>query len=448
MRINKKLKWLGLMAVMLLALTACGEQEAEGNQEGSDTEGEVTTIRFHAQEVTYSRDMMEPVITAFEEQHPDIRIQFEAMTEPSAEEVHRKIDLLSATGEPLDVFLLADQRNYAQRVANGMAAPLNEYIEAEGLDYTEEYKTDTAIDGIYYGLPANFSQWFVIMNKERLDEAGLEVPTIEWTWDDYLDYAAQLTQGEGSSKHYGTYFHNWPDYFLLGLWNQAENNDLVLPDYTVNVQHPGVRKSLEIRLQGEEEGSAVPYADSIAQNMDYRALYFNEQVSMIPVGSWMIGEVGGTDRYDASFETIFAPIPRNNESDPAGQAMTSSNYLVLASTSEHKEEAYKFMRFMSTEGLNSMEQYMTSWTKEDTPKIIDAIVSKSKQPELVNTESLLYVLDNTKPVALPQAHAFQNELYQTYQEEAELLLLGEQTLEETLKKAEERLQVIVDANKE
>lgn len=458
----KKKSWILLFALIFVVATisACGGQGAgtdsttsndsgdETADSGDNADAEEVTIRFHAQEVTFSDEMMEPVIAAFEEENPGIKVQYEAMTEPSTDEVHKKIDLLAASGEPLDVFLLADQRTYAQRIANGMLEPLNDFIESEGFDFAEEYKTDTSVDGTYYGLPGTFNQWFVIINKNHLEEAGLEVPTIEWTWDDYLTYASKMTEGEGSSKRYGTYFHTWPDYFLLGLWNQAEDNDLVLPDYTVNIDHPGVKKSLELRVQAEEDGSAVPYEDSIAQNMDYRSLYFNEQISMMPIGSWMIGEVGGTDQYEANFETVFAPMPRNNESDPAGQAMTSSNYLVMASTSEHKEEAYQFMRFMSTEGLEMMSEYTTSWAKEDTEQILDAIIAESGNPDMVDKESLLYVLDNTKPVTLPPAHAFQAEVYQVYQDEVELLLLGQQNMEETLKNAEQKLQDLVEANKE
>jgi len=35
------------------------------------------------------------------------------------------------------------------------------------------------------------------------DEAGLEYPAVDWTTDDFLDYAVQLTQGEGEMQQYG-----------------------------------------------------------------------------------------------------------------------------------------------------------------------------------------------------------------------------------------------------
>ncbi len=103
---------------------------------------------------------------------------------------------------------------------------------------------------------------------------------------------------------------------------------------------------------------------------------------------------------------------------------------------------------MSTEGLEMMSAYTTSWAQENTPEILESIISKSTSPELVNQDSLLYVLDNTVAVELPPSHAFQAEIYQAYQDEAELLLLGQQSLEDTLDNAAQKIQAIVDANRD
>ncbi len=39
-----------------------------------------------------------------------------------------------------------------------------------------------------------------MINKDHLDEAGLEVPPLDWTWEDYREYSKALTQGEGKDK--------------------------------------------------------------------------------------------------------------------------------------------------------------------------------------------------------------------------------------------------------
>jgi multiple sugar transport system substrate-binding protein len=456
----KKTTALMMSLVLAFGLAACGggngdksggnaPQASGGGDSGGSAQNPVT-VRFHAQAVSFSKEMMDPVIAKFEEKYPGIKVEFVPMTEPTADEVLKKIDLLAASGEPLDVILIHDERSYAQRAANGMLEPLNKYIEQEGFKFTDEYKTDTQINGTYYALPGTFNQWFVIINKKHLDEEGLPVPTVDWTWDDYMEYAKKMTKGEGASKRYGTYWHTWPDFLLLALWNQPKENknDLVLPDYTVNLDHPGVRKSIEIRYRTEVvDKSAVPYADVISQQMTYRPLYFGEKFSMMPIGSWMIKEVGGSDQFPATFKTVFAPIPRNSKSDPTGVAMSSSNYVAMASTSKNKDAAYKFMRYFTTEGLMEMQQYTTSWKKEDTPKLVDALISTSKNPEMVDKESLLYVLNNTKPTTLPTPHPFQSEVYKMYQEEVEKVLLGQQDIDKAIAQAKERITKLVESNK-
>lgn len=448
-----KKQWTVMTTIMLAAgaLAACGsdsdEKKPAASGGGDDAKPNVT-VRFHAQNATFDKTMMAPVIAKFEEKNPGVKIDFVGMTEPTSDEVTKKIDLLAASGEPLDVILLADARSYSQRAANGMLEPLDKFIQKEGFKFEDEYKTDTKWNGSYYALPGTFNQWFVIMNKNHLDEAGLKVPTVEWTWDDYLDYAKKLTKGEGASKRYGTYYHSWADYFLLGMWNQPGKNDIVWTDGSLNMDHPGVRKSLEIRQRSEiTDKSAIPYADAISQKIAYRPIYFNQSVSMMAIGSWMIGEVGGTDQFPSTFKTVFAPMPRNSQSDPAGHAMSSSNYLAIASTSKQKEAAYQFLRFFSTEGLTMMQKYTTSWKKEDTSKLLDAIIGATKTPQNVDKESLLYVLNNTKPVTLPPALPYQAEVYKLYQEEVEKMLLGQQDIAASIAGAKTKLQKLVDANK-
>ncbi|SHE12633.1 Putative ABC transporter substrate-binding protein yesO [Chlamydia abortus] len=435
------------LLVVSLILSACTKKDAApgANEDGKPQQ---VTIKFHAQEVTFTKEMMQPVIEQFEKLNPGIKVDYVPMTEPTNDEIMKKIDLYSASGETLDVFLIADERSYAQRAANGMLEPLNTFIEQEGFNYEEEYKTNTGINGKYYGLPGTFSTWFVMLNEDHLKEANLAVPTIDWTWDDFMDYAKQMTAGEGADKRYGTYHHTWTDYYTLGLWHQPKNNDIILPDLTINLDDPGVRKSIEIRQQTEMvDKSAVPLVDVISQKMSYRPLYFNGKASMIVIGSWMIGEAGGTDQYEANHKTIFAPIPKNNPEDEGGYAVSSSNYLVVSSTSKHKEESYKFARYLSTEGLSSMEKYLTSWKKEDTGKLLEAIINQTKKPEMVDKESLLYVLDHAKMTSLPSAHPFQAEVYKAYQDEVDLVLLGQQDIDQAIANAKDKIQKIINANK-
>lgn len=448
----KKKKWAPLaslaLAVSLMAgCSSPASEPAETPASGSPKTADAVTIKFYADGISFKKEDLDPVIAKFQEKNPGILVEFIPLNEASAADNVKKIDLLSASGEQLDAILLPDDRSYAQRAANGLLEPLNELIEKEGLNYNDEYKVDTSIDGKYYGLPGTFRQYFVMMNKDHLDEAGLEIPK-EWTWDEYLEYAKKMTKGEGPTKRYGTYFHNWIDYFLLGLWNQPDKNDLVLADHTVNIDHPGVRKSMEIRVLAEHvDKSATPYADIISQKLSYRPLYFNQQASMMPIGSWMIGEAGGGEEFTANFKTVFAPMPKNNKEDPSGYSFMNANFVGVVSTSKYKEESYKFLRFFTTEGIPMMNKYLSSWKKENTESAIDQLINASKNPEMVDKESLLYTLNNSKSITRQIPVAYTEEVNKAFTTEFELLLLGRQDIDKSLESASKKIKDIVEANK-
>ncbi|WP_235918228.1 ABC transporter substrate-binding protein [Paenibacillus lutrae] len=446
MSMKRWFSFTGLVLAISLA-AGCSPAPEDGSSSQGNTPGGQVKIKFHADGISFKKEDLEPVIAKFQEKNPGILVEFIPLNEANAADNVKKIDLLSASGEQLDAVLLPDDRSYAQRSANGLLEPLNDLMKKEGIKFDDEYKVDTSIDGNYYGLPGTFRQYFVIMNKNHLDEANLPVPK-DWTWDEYLDYAKKMTKGEGATKRYGTYFHNWIDYFLLGLWNQPEKNDLVLADHTVNIDHPGIKKSMEIRAQAEHvDKSATPYVDIISQKLTYRPLYFNQQASMMPTGSWMIGEVGGGKEFTANFKTVFAPMPKNKKEDPNGYSFMNANFVGVVSTSKHKEESYKFLRFFTTEGIPMMKKYLSSWKKEDTASAIDLMINASKNPEMVDKESLLYTLENSKSITRQIPVAYTEEVNKAYSSEFELMLLGKQNIEKALANTSKKVKEIVAANK-
>ena len=66
---------------------------------------------------------------------------------------------------------------------------LNEFYEQESLVPEDEYFVNAKLEDKYYGMQYTKSTNYVMLNKDALDEAGLEVPKFGWTWDDYRDYS-------------------------------------------------------------------------------------------------------------------------------------------------------------------------------------------------------------------------------------------------------------------
>ncbi|MFA9558246.1 ABC transporter substrate-binding protein [Evansella sp. AB-rgal1] len=413
------------------------------NNNENEPDPDPVTIRLHHW-YNEEQDNWHEVIAAFEEEFPHIKVESVTPENNNADETMQQIDLAAASGDQLDVIMVNSPQGYSQRVAQGMFAPLDEYINTAGITYDNDYRVDTKIDGHYYALPGKFNMNFVMINEDALNEAGLEIPK-DWTWDEYMDYAAALTKGEGQNKQYGTFFHTWNDYIRLAVFNQPENSSFVKDDgVTSNVDSPLFRQSLEIRERGHEEGSATPYADTISMSLNYRPEYFSGRAAMIMTGSWMIAEAGGRPDEESEFTTAFAPYPKANDGDdiytPAG-----ADFLTVYSGSDYKEEAFEFIRWYTTEGIVMQGKYLPDYLGADMDVVLENLL-ESTYGDKVNVDSLIHVLDVTLAQNLHIPVPFFNEVATAYQNEVEKFLLDEQDLDTTLEKAHEGVQKVIDEN--
>ncbi|MBD8068651.1 ABC transporter substrate-binding protein [Bacillus sp. PS06] len=441
--------------ILLGSLAACsgdGGNTTTGTSGGSDngSSEETVTIKFHTHGNEASYNWAE-TIAAFEEEYPKINVDLVILSEKGdTQESLQKLDLAAASGEQLDVLMFSDPASYAQRVALGMVAPIDEFIEKDGYVLTEEYKVDTKLNDSYYALPGKFNPWYVLLNKDHLDAAGLEVPT-EWTWDDFMDYAKQLT----TDDHYGTFFHGpqgggWMEFMKLALASEEDNTEFVKADGTSNIDSPLFRKTLEMRVQMEKvDKSAVPYTDIISQKLHYRNQFFAQDASTILIGSWMNTELGGTDQFPLDFNVAVAPYPTNEAGAP-GYTPVTTDFMAVAANSDLKEEAYTFIRWYTTEGQIVQGKNVPSWngvSEDDLGTIIDGILAGTVSPEKVDKDSLLRVLKSAQSSKIIPPVEYQSEIYKVINDEYEKLILGDQDVDATVNSTQERVQEIIDNNK-
>ena len=434
--------------ILTLVMTACSSGDSEktsGNEDGK------VTIKFHTHgnEASYN---WKKTIAAFEEANPDINVDLVILSEKGdTQEAIKKLDLAAASGEQLDVLMFSDTASYAQRVSMGMVAPIDEFIEKDGYTVTEEYKVDTKIGDKYYALPGKFNPWYVLLNKDHLDEAGLEIPT-DWTWDEFQTYAKKLT----TADHYGTFFHgpqngSWLEFMKLALASEADNTEFIKEDGSSNIADPLFKKTLELRYQMEKiDKSAVPYTDIMSQKLHYRNQFFNQDASTVLIGSWMNTELGGTDQFPLEFNVAVAPYPKNSSDAEGGYTPVTTDFMAVANNSEHKEEAYKFIRWYTTEGQILQGKNIPSWnnvSNNQFGEIIDNILAETNNPEKVDKESLINVLSNAKSSKLVSPVSYQAEIYKVVNEEYEKLIFDEQDIDETIKVTNERVQELIESNK-
>src|SRR5690606_31558560 len=62
--------------------------------------------------------------------------------------------------------------------------------------YNESLLDAFSRDGAQYGVPTSFSNVVLFYNKDLFEEAGVDTPTNDWTWDDVRTAAEALTDQE------------------------------------------------------------------------------------------------------------------------------------------------------------------------------------------------------------------------------------------------------------
>lgn len=441
-----KLKWFGSLLsvfVLMIAVIGCSNDEKSSGKD-SKTEDGVVTLNF----VHWYNDEAgnwDKVVEAYEKENPGVKINSQPLVENlNSADYLKKLDLLASSGEQLDIVMFSNQTDFTKRVDAGLMAPLNSFIEEEGLNLEEEYKSFPGqIDGSYYALPGKSVTSLVLLNKDHLDAAGLPVPT-DWTWDEYEEYAKKLTVNEGANKRFGSYFRDSNDTLILKVLNKEKNTEIINRDGTSNIDDPMVKASLELRYRMEQEDkTAVPYAETLSQKLNYRQQFFTQAASMIPIGSWMVSEWG---EFTPDFTMAWAPFPKNNKDDKPF-TFIQGDVVGVAQNSEHKEEAYKFIRWFTTEGIVLQQKALPSWTGADLNDVIDNLVANTAKPEAVDKESLIFTLENAVAAEQAAPLTFMAEAYTKYKAEAELYFLGEQDIETTIEKAKQEIQAVIDANK-
>lgn len=465
-------KWkAGLMAGVIFAglLAGCGNANSNGgnvdpnSSTNTSTNTNTDTVKnddpVNLRLYTYGTEEAynwKVTLDAYNEVKPNVTVELVQLSEKGdTQEATKKLDLAAASNEQIDVLMFSDAASYAQRVSLGMAAKLDEFIDKDGYKVEEDYKVDTHLNGSVYALPGKFNPWYVLLNKDHLDEAGLTVPE-DWTWDEFADYAKQLTKGEGAQKRYGTYFHGpqnggWMEYLKLKLENQPQNSEFLKADGSSNLDDPNFKATLELRVKMEKEDqSSVPYSDMISQKLAYRNQFFNQSVSMLMIGSWMNTEIGGTDKVPLTFQVAVAPFPKNNPEDETGLTPVTTDYVAVSEMSKHKQEAYDFVRWYTTEGQIVQGKNIPAWNgveSDQVASIIDTILSGTKNPELVDKASLVDTLVKSKASQIIAPASYQAEVYKAINEEYEKLILGNQDVDTTVENSKKRVDEIIAANK-
>lgn len=329
-----------LTAVMVAStFTGCGGENETTEDKGTETkkEEQVTLSFLRAGTSENVQKVYEELIAAYEEENPNIKIEYEQVG--FGEELETKLNTMYASGMAPDI-VRAPISTIAERASRGQYANLDSYIE----DWEEKDNIiDTAYDvasyeGKKYGIAVNIDANFLFYRKDMFKEAGLDPEKAPETWDELLEYAEKLTVRDGDSvTRAGFAIPTSAGHSTFIPFARQNGADLV--DIEKDVPTFNDAKSIEALdylSKFSEENLLIPYINNKDDNpfdTGKAAMRYGD------INSYIALQEKGVDWLD---QVAFAPgIGKEKVSSFGG-----CQIMFMSEDGKHKEEAWKFMQYL------------------------------------------------------------------------------------------------------
>lgn len=425
------------------AATTGGESSTAAPE--STESGEPITLRFVSWQTNHDA-ANQKVAEEYKKLHPNVTVQFDYVGDMNSKDYLTKTDIMLMGGEAIDLLMTPGYAEYTVRASSGSYLPLDDFFAEEGVKAEDAYNVVVPVNGQTYGIPGEMKYNLVLINKDMLDEAGLPVPSLDWTWDGYRDYAQKLTTGSGADTKYGSYFHSWGNVNLWGITSGKKGSSYFNDDKTLTFGNPDFAKFLQYRYDLENtDKCSVPLADVKSLNMNYRDQFFNGNIAMLPMGTFMLSDIGN-EKYSPQFTTTFARQPLWDK-DGEHYNVAAGTMFSIAKTSEHPKEAYDFLRFWTTEGVNIKGMFISNAKDSDRMDSVNQIIKDFT--DKVDVDALQAIMQDPKWVDSYEAFTpeYQSEIDSILTEETDKYLLGSQSLDDTIAKLMERGNEVIEENK-
>ncbi len=194
------------LAMCAAMFSACGSNNAPAQTDGKTAENSSTEAKTEAKKIdlsmgwwgaegrhAYTQDLAKKYM----EEHEGLTITFQ----PNSWDGYWEKMATQAAGNNLPTIMQMDHAFINNYSTNGLLRDLTPYVE-EGLlhldNISPELLESGRVGGKLTGVVLSQSARAVIINKNALAEAGLEMPSPDWTWEDFEQLCLDYTKKTGN----------------------------------------------------------------------------------------------------------------------------------------------------------------------------------------------------------------------------------------------------------
>lgn len=283
---------------------------------------------------------IEKIVHQFEEKNPDISVEIELTP---YKQYFVKLNAAATGSVTPDVFWM-NMPNFNNYAKHGLLAPIDSYIENNNINVDQFVASSVSaysMNGKQYGIPRDIDSIAVWYNKKLFDQAGVSYPTNDWTWQDMEEkgialknklntniYPIMMNLTDGQE----TYFN-----FILQAGGDIVNKEKTKTDVggAAAIQaYKNVQKLMKENL--------LPTAQEISE-LSAGDVFQSGRAAMIYSGSWNALPFSNNKEINDHIGVVTMPKMVRK----AG--VSHSIAYVMSEKTKHKEEAARFLSFLSSD---------------------------------------------------------------------------------------------------
>ncbi len=425
------------LSVLLMAILSVGIIFASGQSEqdgATDSKNEVVTIKYAFWGNPDAIGVEQDIIEAFEASHPNIKVE---PVVSGYNDYNSKIMTMIAGGMAPDVMRI-DSYNFSDFTALNAVENLDPYIEKSNFDinvYPKAAIEEITVDGSVYALPWGTAPLYMLINLNAFEKAGIELPSYDWTMDDFFEIVEAFDGSNTGCYGYATECDQLSS-FLPFIW--ADGGNVLSDDLnTYTLDNPNAYTQLQ-RLSDQYKKGNLP-KDTITADADTLTRWFTNNTVAMRSGSSMdiltIQNVEG-----AKFEAY--PMPG---SVVKNTTVYKSNEICMAKNSKNKDAAWEFMKFLR--GNSGETLYVQA--RRTPPMLLnddslwDQFLTPGKYPQNIKDASNQIATIYGHKLPLRKGYA---EISTTLTPTFQSVLIGNVSAEEGFSNIADKVQAIIDRN--
>lgn len=428
-------------AATTTATTASAATSASASAETSAASAEATTAAASGEKTkiklalwdyensTYDKAMIEKFIASQD------KVDVEVVSSPNAD-YDNKLAVMLGGGDEIDAFYGKSNTQYPTLVLHNNMLKLDDLIARDSVDltpYGTVLEQHYRINGGLYALPYRTNDWVVFYNKDIFDAAGVAYPTNDMTWEKYREIAKSVTSGEGADKTYGAAFIPKAGFIVPTLVSKDPAFDLMSSSFD-SFKYP---LQFVLDLQNTDK-SYEPYADSKSMNQD-QTYFYKGKTAMLYNGSWFT-QMLIKDADKVGFKWGIAKSPYWEGNEQTGFA--TSTPVCISATTKNTDAAWELVKFLTgAEGAKTMASYNMV-----PAYMTDEVMAAYKESTKLDEDSFAALTGN-KTYALGASNQLMGLVSSMINEEVELVVTGNESIDDAVANMTSRRQEIIDQNK-